>query len=122
MNDVRLSGRVASNPITRYSKNGDLITDFSLCVVKKFKKKDTDGHYPVEFYTINNYNELAEICRDFIKKGTIVVIQGHLKKSKAEKTGQSYINIVSDKLEFYNTIEDVPISDCNPEIGDVVLE
>lgn len=103
MNSVKLSGYVANNPSSRYDKNGELITNFPLCVIKSFKK-DEHGFRQADFFPISTFRKTAELCRDYLTKGMVLVItEGHIERNTDSSTGVTYTNIVADKIEYYNT-------------------
>lgn len=102
MNNIKLSGYVAKAPAVRYDSNGGLIVNFPLCVKKSFKKDET-GKYPVDFFPISTYGKLAEVCRDFLTKGMLVIIaDGYLERNTDSNTNIIYTNIIARKVEYYN--------------------
>lgn len=121
MNEVVLSGRVATNPVIRVDKNGELIANFKLCVIRSFRK-DVNGRYIVDYYNINNYYEMAEICRDHLLKGTIIIVKGHLEQHKDKSTGRNIPSIVSEKIEFYNTSSSIASPETQIDTEGLVLE
>ena len=90
-------GRLGKDPESRYIPSGDMVASFSIAC--GWKGKDKEG---VEWVNIVAFGKLAEICAQYLKKGSQVFIQGRLKTEKYEKDGQTHYatKIMADKLQM----------------------
>ena len=77
-----LIGNLGNDPETTYAKSGNAITKFSLATTSTYKKeKKTSWHRIVAF------GKLAEICGEYLKKGSMVYIEGRIEYGSYEKDG-----------------------------------
>lgn len=97
LNQCSFIGRLGRDPETRYMPNGDAATSFSIAV--GWKTKDKEG---AEWVNIVSYGKLAEICGEWLKKGSQVFIQGRFKTREYEKDGvKRYVTeIVADTMQM----------------------
>lgn len=83
LNSCNFIGRLGNDPEMRYSANGDAIASFSIAV--GWKSKDKDGK---EWVNISAFGKLAEICGQYLKKGSQVYVSGKMKTDKyTDKNG-----------------------------------
>jgi single-strand DNA-binding protein len=100
-NDLNLCsfiGRVGKPPETRVTAGGDAICSFSLAVGWKTKTKEG-----TEWVNVSTFGKLAEICGQYLEKGSQVYVQGKMKTDKYEdKAGVTkYITKISaDNVQF----------------------
>ena len=90
-------GNLTRDVETRYTASGSGVGTFGLAINKKFKDKET-----VTFIDVTVWGKLAEICAEYIKKGSHVLIQGELTFSQWEKDGQkrSKHEVTASNVQF----------------------
>ncbi|MGH9606435.1 MAG: single-stranded DNA-binding protein [Terracidiphilus sp.] len=78
VNKVILLGRAGKDPETRSTASGTLVANFTLAT--NFNQKDAQGNWQeqTEWHNIAAYARLAEIVRDYVKKGSMLYIEGRL--------------------------------------------
>lgn len=78
---VMLEGRLVSDPVLNYSKNGIAYANTRIA----YSRKDKNGAngYTSDFYSITAYDVTAEILSQY-KKGQLVQVEGKLKKTEYE--------------------------------------
>lgn len=82
LNQCQFIGRLGADPETRYSAGGDAICSLRLAV--GWKGKDKEG---TEWIPCTAFGKLAEICSQYLKKGSQVFVQGRFKTDEYEKDG-----------------------------------
>ena len=102
MNAVNLIGRLTRDPETRSSSSGMAVCRFSIAIDRPGKEKQTD--YPV----ITAFGKTAEICQQYLGKGSQVAIQGRIQTSSYEKDGRKVntVGVVADRVEFLSRKEE----------------
>ena len=94
-NKVTLIGRVGQDLEVKAPQNGSVV-NFSIATTEKVgkEKEVTDWH------NIVAWNGLATIAGNFLKKGTLVLIEGSLRNDNYEKAETRSYNykIIADKL------------------------
>ncbi|MGI0483097.1 single-stranded DNA-binding protein [Geminocystis sp. CENA526] len=74
LNIVHLVGRAGSNPEIRYLDSGKILCKFNIAVNRRSKKEDQPDWFELEIW-----DKTAEIAANYVKKGSLVGIQGSLK-------------------------------------------
>lgn len=102
LNRVQLIGRLGKNPESRFTTTGKNITHFSLAVSNRWKNKQGDLNERTEWINIEAWGRLGEICHEYLKKGSLIYLEGRLKTDKYEDKGNSrfYTKVVASGLEF----------------------
>ena len=83
-------GNLGKDPDMRYTASGDAICNFSIACSESWKDKATgEKKEQTEWVRISFFGKLAEICGQYLKKGSQVYIEGSLRTRKwTDKDGQ----------------------------------
>lgn len=102
VNKVILIGRLGKDPETRYMPSGEEVTNATLATSENYKDKEGKKIEKTEWHTIVFYRRLAEVAGEYLKKGSMIYVEGRLQTRKWEKDGIArYITeIIVDKLEM----------------------
>lgn len=107
INKVILIGNLGNDPDTRYSAQGSAITNLSLATDESYKDKQTGQMVPkTEWHRIVLFNRLAEIAKEYLKKGSKVYIEGRLQTRKwQDQSGQDKYTteIVANELQMLDS-------------------
>lgn len=98
LNQCNFIGRLGADPETRYAPNGDAICNFRIAVGWKTKEKEGS-----EWVRISAFGKLAEICGQYLKKGSQVFIGGKMSTRKwQDKEGrdQYTTEIRADQMQM----------------------
>jgi len=97
LNQCQFIGRLGKDPEQRFMGNGEGVTSFSLAV--GWKGKDKEG---TEWVNVTAFGKLAEICAQYLTKGSQVFIQGRMKTDEYEKDGikRYSTKIVADRMQM----------------------
>jgi single-strand DNA-binding protein len=89
VNKVILVGRLGRDPETRYTGSGQAVANFTLATDSSFKDRSGERQKRTEWHRIVAWGKLAEICQQYLKKGSQVYIEGRLQTREWEdKSGQ----------------------------------
>lgn len=83
MNTVNLTGRLTKEPELRYSPNGVAICTFTLAVNRSFTNQD--GEREADFPQIVAFKGTAESVANYMKKGSMIGVEGRLQTRSYEK-------------------------------------
>lgn len=76
-------GNLGKDPEVRYTASGDPIANFSIACTESWKDKQTgEKKEMTEWVRISVFGKLAEICGQYLKKGSQVYIEGSLRTRK----------------------------------------
>ena len=97
LNHCTFIGRLGADPETRYLPSGDPVVSFRIAV--GWKSKDKEG---AEWIPITVFGKLAEICGQYLTKGSQVYIAGRWKTDEYEKNGEKRYStkIVADRMQM----------------------
>ena len=89
LNRVQLIGRLGRDPESKYTPTGRKVTHFSLAVTQRWKAAGETKEY-TEWVNIEAWERLGEICQEYLKKGSLVYLEGRLKTERYEdKEGET---------------------------------
>ena len=82
LNKVILIGRLGRNPETRYMPNGEAVCNFSVATDESWKDAQGNRQERTEWHNITMYRRLAEIAAQYLKKGSLVYLEGKIQSRK----------------------------------------
>ena len=82
LNKVILIGRLGRDPECRYLPNGDAVCNFSIATSESWKDQSGQKKERTEWHNITMYRKLAEIAAQYLKKGSLVYIEGRIQSRK----------------------------------------
>lgn len=82
VNKVILVGRLGKEPEMRYTTSGDAVCNFSVATSENWKDKNGEKQEKVDWHNLVAYKKLAEICGQYLKKGSQVYVDGKLTTRK----------------------------------------
>lgn len=90
VNKVILIGNLGRDPETKYLPSGDPVTTFSIATSESWKDKQGQKQERTEWHNIVAFSRLAEICSEYLRKGSKVYVEGQLRTQSWEKDGQKH--------------------------------
>lgn len=78
VNKVILVGRLGRDPETRYTSSGQAVCNFTMATDETFKDRSGERQKRTEWHRIVLWSKLAEISQQYLKKGTLIYIEGRL--------------------------------------------
>jgi single-strand DNA-binding protein len=82
VNKVILLGRLGKDPETRYMPNGEAVTNATLATSENWKDKSGVKQEKTEWHNLVFYRRLAEVAGEYLKKGSMVYVEGKLQTRK----------------------------------------
>ena len=89
LNRVQLIGRLGKDPESKFTSTGKKVAHFSLAVSNRWKDKNGENRESTEWVNIEAWGRLGEICQEYLKKGSLVYLEGRLKTDKYEDKGET---------------------------------
>lgn len=120
-------GNLGGDPIMKYTPSGQAVTSFSVATSNEYKNGAGDKIKETTWFRVEAWGKLAEVCNQYLAKGSKVLVVGRLKPDK--DTGGPRVWSSADgvsKANFELTVETVkflsPASDkqeqAGPDVGD----
>ena len=90
LNRCEFIGRLGAEPVTRLSSSGLAITNFSLAVNKSWKNASSgQNQEQTQWVRIVTFRRLAEICAEYLHKGSRVFVAGEFQSRSWEDKGNT---------------------------------
>ena len=105
LNRVQLIGYLGRDPESKYTPTGKRVTDFPMAVTNRWKDPAGSGETKeyTEWVHIEAWGRLAEICHEYLRKGSLVYIEGRLKTDRYEdQAGEHryFTKVVAQTVQF----------------------
>ena len=89
LNRVQLIGYLGKDPESKFTPTGKKVTQFSVAISNRWKSKEGDAKEYTEWVNIEAWGRLGEVCSEFLKKGSLVFVEGRLKTDRYEDKGEA---------------------------------
>ena len=88
LNRVQLIGNLGRDPETRFTPKGSKICSFSVAVNRRWKSAEGEELERTDWFNIDAWGKLGEICQQYLKKGSLVYLEGRLQTDRVEHEGE----------------------------------
>ena len=82
INKAILIGNLGADPELRYTQSGTPVASFRIATTERWKDKEGNPQEQTEWHNIVAWSRLAEICGEYLNKGSRVYIEGKLQTRK----------------------------------------
>ena len=76
-------GNVGADPSMRYTPSGQAVTSFSLATSRQYKTGSGEQVTETIWFRVSTWGKTAEVCNEYIKKGSKVLVEGRLAPDKS---------------------------------------
>ncbi|TYT74088.1 single-stranded DNA-binding protein [Desulfobotulus mexicanus] len=106
VNKVILIGNLGADPAIRYFQDGTAVCNFNMATTENWTDRQSgEKKDKTEWHRIVAFRRLAEICGQYLRKGSKVYVEGKLQTRSYEKDGQTrYITeIVASEMRMLDS-------------------
>ena len=89
LNRVQLIGNLGKDPESKFTPTGKKVAHFRLAVNNRWKTGEGETKEYTEWINIEAWGRLGEICQQYLKKGSLVYIEGRLKTETYANEGET---------------------------------
>jgi single-strand DNA-binding protein len=82
LNSCNFIGRLGADPEIRYMTDGKAVANLNLAVGSQWKSQSGEKQEATEWVKLTAYGKLAEICGEYLKKGSQIYASGSMKTRK----------------------------------------
>jgi len=103
LNKVFLIGRLTKDPQVKSLPSGQQVANFGMATDRFYFDKNKQKQQQTEFHNIVMFGKLAEIASQYLKKGSLVMIDGRLQtRSWEDSSGnkRSRTEIVTERMQL----------------------
>jgi single-strand DNA-binding protein len=97
LNKVIVIGHLGRDPEMRYTASGQSVTSFSVASSRRYTTSAGEQREETEWFTVNAWGRLAELCNQYLTKGRQVYVEGRLRSRSYEgRDGQTrFVNEIN---------------------------
>ena len=106
MQRITIIGNLTADPETRSTPSGVTICTFTIAVNRRFA--NADGERQTDFFRINAWRQLGDVCAKHLAKGRKVAVVGELQARLYDaKNGEKRmsLDVAADEVEFLTPAE-----------------
>ena len=120
LNKVFVLGNLTADPIARALPSGQSVVNFGVATNRVFYNKDRQKQEQAEFHNIVAFGRIAEIVQQYLKKGSMVLIEGRIQTrtwQDASSGSKRYrTEIITERLQLGPRRASQPTAD-QPKAG-----
>lgn len=122
LNKVMLIGNVTKDPETRNTPGGQSVTTFSLATNLNWTDASGQKQTRADFHNIVAWRRLAEICAQYLHKGSKVFIEGRIQNRDwvaTDGTKKYRTEVVAENVQILDKLQQKPAQ--SEEIGEIQI-
>lgn len=103
LNKVFIAGRLTADPDLRTTPSGTNVVSFSVATNRVWRDKSGERREETEFHNVVAWGRQAEVVNQFLKKGSLILVEGRLQTRSWEgKDGQTRktTEIVAERIQL----------------------
>lgn len=101
LNRVQLIGNLGKDPESKFTPTGKKVCHFSVGVNQRWKTAGELKEY-TDWFNIEAWGRLGEVAQQYLKKGSLVFVEGRLKTDRYEDKGETkyFTKVVALSIQF----------------------
>jgi len=84
LNKAMIIGRLGADPEVRYTQSNTAVATLNVATNERFKDRNGELQERTEWHRVVAWGRLAEICQEYLKKGSQVYIEGPIQTREWE--------------------------------------
>lgn len=125
LNKVQLTGRLGADPEMRFTPQGHAVTTFRVASNRTWRSTDGESHEDTEWFRVVAWNKLAEICNQYLTKGSRVYVEGRLQTRQwQDQENQTHYSteVIANDMIMLDSRRDAPSIDSQDDGADDIEE
>lgn len=87
---IIIAGNVGRDPEMRYTPSGQPVTSFSVATNRQYTSNSGETVKETIWFRVTTWGKTAEVCNQYVKKGSKVLIEGTLRPDPATGSPKIY--------------------------------
>jgi single-strand DNA-binding protein len=102
LNRVQIIGRLGRDPESKFTPTGKKVTHFSVAISNRWKDRGGEMRETTEWVNVEAWERLGETCQEYLKKGSLVYVEGRLKTDRYGEEGDThyFTKVVAQTVQF----------------------
>ena len=105
-NKVLLMGNLTKDPELRYTPQGTAVVNLRMAVNRRWKDKAGELKEEGCFITVVAWDKQAEVCNQYLRKGSPVFVEGRLQSRSWEDNAggkRSVVEVRAERVQFLSS-------------------
>jgi single-strand DNA-binding protein len=109
-------GNLGKDPEMRYTPSGQAVTSFSVATSRQYTSGNGEQVKETIWFRVSTWGKTAEVCNQYLKKGSKVLIEGRLTPDKAtgapkifvrqDGTSSATYEVTAQNVRFLSSVGD----------------
>ena len=111
LNRIQLIGHLGKDPEVRSTPTGKKVTSFSVAVSRRWKNSAGEEKESTDWFNVEAWGRLGEVCKQYLHKGRLVFLEGHLRTDRYDHEGETryFTKVIASQMQMlYRKAEDLP--------------
>ncbi len=102
LNRIQIIGRLGKDPVEKATKKGKKFTIFTVAVDRHWKSSDGNTHKETDWFNVEAWGRLGEICIEYLSKGRLIFLEGRLRTDRYEKDGEEkfFTKVIARQMQM----------------------
>lgn len=130
LNKALLIGNLTRDPELRYVPSGSAVASFTMAMNRVYKLQTGEKKEETSFVRVVVWGRLAEVCGEYLKKGSPVFCEGRLQSRSwdgADGQKRNTLEVIATNIQFLkssgsSTKEVTEMSGGKEDLGEIQLD
>lgn len=102
LNRIQLIGRLGKDPEVRFTPKGKKVCSFTLAVSRRWKSGSGEDKESTDWFTVEAWGHLGEICKQYLRKGRLIFLEGQLRTDRYDHEGETryYTKVIATQMQM----------------------
>ena len=102
LNRIQLIGRLGKDPEMRITPKGSKVCAFSIAVSRRWKGSAGEDKEATDWFNVEAWGHLGEICKQYLRKGRLVFLEGQLRTDRYDHEGETryYTKVIASQMQM----------------------
>lgn len=102
LNRVQLIGHLGKDPETHSTPTGKKVTRFPVAVARRWRTTEGETREATDWFTVEAWSRLGEVCQVYLHKGRLVFIEGRLQTDRYEQQGETryFTKVIAHQMQM----------------------
>jgi single-strand DNA-binding protein len=121
LNRIQLIGHLGKDPEIRATPKGNKVCTFSIAVSRRWKSSTGDERESTDWFNVEAWGHLGEICKQYLRKGRLIFLEGHVRTDRYDHEGETryFTKVVASQMQMLDRkAEELPAVEDEEPPGD----
>jgi single-strand DNA-binding protein len=102
LNRIQLIGHLGKDPEMRSTPAGKKVTSFSVAVSRRWKNSAGEDKESTDWFNVEAWGRLGEVCKQYLHKGRLVFLEGHLRTDRYDHEGETryFTKVIASQMQM----------------------